>query len=268
MNKYKNIIKINRLFLFLISLLLVVFSCSVAVSSQDEQESNTDVRVTSVPKNLLVELFINADCATCPKAAFCLEDLTWGYEPGRVVLAEAHIWGDGHDTPETNARYDWYVGDGIKGTPDTFFNGMSERIQGLCCDCGDINENYDGYQQIIEKHLTEFSPISITANQSIYGGKMVIEGEISNVSHSLLQNLFISGIVYFEGDDTEFYYLVRDIFENQDICQLTPMEKRKFSFVSDLDLSELTDDELDRYYAVIFIQDKLSKEIIQSFLVQ
>jgi len=33
-----------------------------------------------------------------------------------------HIWGDGFDTTETNARYNWYTGDGKKGTPDTFFN--------------------------------------------------------------------------------------------------------------------------------------------------
>jgi len=179
-----------------------------------------------------------------------------------------HIWGDGLDTPETNARYNWYAGDGKKGTPDTFFNGMSERIQGLCCDCGDIDENFAGYQEIIENHLEVTSPINITAEQNICSGKMIIQGELSNAGHSMLQNLFISGVVYYEGDESKLFYLVKDIFEKQDICQLTPAEKREFSFISELDLNNLKDEELERYKVVIFVQDKLSKIILQSILLQ
>jgi hypothetical protein len=267
MKKYTNLTKIYKSFLSLTILFLLAFSFTFTITAQNSTGNNLDNQVEDVPKNLLIELFINIDCTTCPKAAFCLEDLAWGYDPGRVILTEFHIWDDGYDTPETNSRYDWYVGDGKKGTPDTFFNGMTQRIQGLCCDCGDINENYDGYQQIIEKHLGEISQLKITAEQNICSGKIIIQGEVSNTSHNLLQNLMLSGMVYYEGDDTKFYYLVKDIFERQDICQLTPMEKRKFSFVSELNLSKLEDSELERYYSIIFVQDKLSKEILQSFLV-
>jgi len=74
--------------------------------------------------------------------------------------------------------------------------------------------------------------------------------------------------VYYEGDESELFYLVKDIFENQDICQLAPMEEKKFSFVSDLDLSDVGESELERYYCVVFVQDKLTKEVLQSYLVQ
>src|SRR6056297_3991141 len=102
--------------LFFLILFLCIFSTSINAGIIREKLND---------KNVLIELFINADCTSCPKAAFCLEELAWSYEPGRVILVEAHIWGDGHDIPETNARYDWYAGDGVKGTPDAFFNGLS-----------------------------------------------------------------------------------------------------------------------------------------------
>jgi hypothetical protein len=269
MNKYKNINKNYKLLLLLIPIILL-FSLFLPVSSQDAADSKTNSQFasTSVPKNLLIELFINADCTTCPKAAFCLEELAWTYDPGKVILVEEHIWGDGHDIPETNARYDWYIGNGVKGTPDAFFNGLSERIQGLCCDCGDIEENVSAYQEIIDKQLDNNSPIKIHAEYSICGGKIIVQGDINNTSHSMLHNKLLSGMVYYEGDESELFYLVKDIFENQDICQLAPMEEKKFSFVSELDLSDVEDSELDRYYCVVFVQDKLTKEVLQSYLAQ
>jgi len=260
------------LFIIALAIGLLIF-CSFA---QIQQEENPTVALsnngfdnkTEVPRNLFIELFINAGCTACPKAAFCLEELAWSYDPGRVILVEAHIWGDGYDTPETNDRYNWYVGGGTKGTPDAFFNGLSDRVQGLCCNCGDIEENYIGYQQIIDKQLAETSPVEITAEQTICGDKMIIQGNIANRGHSLLRNMILSGMVYYEGDESELFYLVKDIFENQDICQLAPMEKKNFSFISGLDLGELGDDELNKLCSVVFIQDRLTKEVVQSFLIQ
>jgi hypothetical protein len=252
----------------IVFLLVIIIATSFLSYSQDSQKGQTGSNSSEVPKNVLIELFINADCNACPKAAFCLEELAWNYEPGQVILVEAHIWDDGYDIPETNSRYNWYVGDGKKGTPDAFFNGLSERIQGLCCNCGDINENIDGYQQIIEKELAKNSQFQISAEQGFFDGKMIVQGELSNLGHSLLKNLVIGGMVYYEGEESELFYLVKDIFENQDVCQLAPMEEKKFSFVSELDLSGLEESELDRYYGVVFIQDRLTKEVLQSYLVQ
>jgi len=247
---------------------LILFLPSFFVFAQNELEKKDSYIIPAeIPKNVLIELFINKGCSVCPKAAFCLEEIVWGYEPGKVILVESHIWGDGFDTPETNARYNWYAGDGPKGTPDAFLDGMADRMQGLCCDCGDIDENISAYQEIIEKHLSKTTPIKITAKQEIYGDKIIIEGEVANKSHSMLNNLFLSGIIYFEGDESEFFYLTKYIFENQDICQLAPLENRKFSFVADLELNKLEKIEQQKYRGVVFVQDKLSKEVLQSFLI-
>lgn len=266
--------KILLRLLILISIILSVSLLAFTNDAQNIQEENsglaaetTDDSSPGIPRNLLIELFINDGCTTCPKAAFCLEELAWSYKPGRVILVEEHIWSDGYDIPETNARYNWYVGDGRKGTPDAFFNGLSERIQGLCCSCGDIEENYAGYQQIIDKHLAETSPIEIIAEKSICNEKYIIQGNIINRSHSLIRNMILSGMLYYEGDESELFYLVRDIFDNQDICQLAPMEKRNFNFISNLDQKNLDNEESDKLLGIVFVQDRLTKEVIQSILI-
>ena len=265
MKKIKYIITIALILVGISSIVFVNFAQNKKTDG-NTQLSNKDNLNPGVPANVLIELFINTDCTTCPKAAFCLEELAWSAEPGRVILVEAHIWDDGFDIPQTNARYEWYTGSGVKGTPDAFFNGLSERVQGLCCDCGDIDKNTDAYQEIIDRHLAEPSSVEIEAIMETCSEKIIIQGSIVNRSHSLLHNLMLNGMVYYEGDESEFFYLVKDIFDEQDICQLAPLEEKKFSFVSHLDLSGIDDGELDRYYGVVFIQDKLTKEVLQTFL--
>ena len=222
----------------ILNVVLIIISINFAIALNFAQgQSNIDSTAgnqsnlnAGVPSNLLIELFINNDCTTCPKAAFCLEDLAWSYDPGRVILVEAHIWNDGYDIPQTNDRYAWYTGSGVKGTPDAFFNGLTERVQGLSCDSGDIDKNIAAYQEIIDKHLDTLSPIEIESIMEICSGKLIVQGSIINCSHSLLRNLMIGGLVYYEGDDSEFYYLVKDYFDEQDICQLY-LDEKKFSFI-------------------------------------
>lgn len=251
---------INNSFFFSAGLILLLLCLAMnSAGAEANQENN-------VSKNVFIELFLNADCSHCPKAAFCLEELAWSYDPGRVILVEAHIWGDGYDIPQTNERYNWYTEQGVQGTPDVFINGLTERVQGLGCECGDIDENYQIYQELIEQELPKTTPIEVYAEQVICGGKILVQGNLSNKGYSNLQNLVIAGIVYYEGDESEYFYLVKDIFDKQDICQFPPMDKRNFSFVSHLDLSNLEEDELKKYRTVIFVQDKVTKEILQSFL--
>lgn len=62
---------INSKTIFLIILVLIFF-CSVIINiAAAEQEEK-------IQKNVFIELFLNADCTHCPKAAFCLEELARG----------------------------------------------------------------------------------------------------------------------------------------------------------------------------------------------
>jgi len=83
--------EINSKSIFFIILTLIL-SCTliinIAAATAQEEKIN---------KNVFIELFLNADCTHCPKAAFCLEELAWSYESEWVILVKKHIWGDGYD---------------------------------------------------------------------------------------------------------------------------------------------------------------------------
>jgi len=153
-----------------ISIILIIFLLGLAgkgiftIGTLRVFAQNTDSIPKTVPPTVLVELFVQEGCLTCPTAEFCLEDLAWEYGTSKFILVQEHLWGDGYDTPETNARYKWYVGDDKKGTPDVFINGLTKRLQGLACDC--VEGNYECYKGAIDKELTRLSLLEISASKT------------------------------------------------------------------------------------------------------
>jgi len=149
------------MFIFLIIFLLTLSGNNI-LSPRIFAQNNDSPK--NVPRTVLVELFVQEGCLTCPTAEFCLEDLAWEYGTSKFILVQEHLWGDGYDTPETNARYDWYVGDGKKGTPDVFIDGLTKRFQGLSCDC--VEGNYECYKDAIDEELTRPSLLEISASKT------------------------------------------------------------------------------------------------------
>ncbi len=133
----------------------------------------------TVPRTVLVELFVQGSCTTCPTAEFCLEDLAWEYGTTKFILVQEHLWGDGYDTPENNARYNWYVGDGKRGTPDVFIDGLTKRLQGLACDC--VEGNYECYKNAIDEELTQPSLLELSASKIKIDPDYTIEGTVKNI---------------------------------------------------------------------------------------
>jgi len=134
-----------------ISIILMIFLLALLaiLSSLPRHLPEKSISPKTVPRTVLVELFVQGDCTTCPTAEFCLEDLAYEYGTSKFILVQEHLWGDGYDTPETNARYDWYVGDSKRGTPDLFIDGLTKRLQGLFCDC--VEGNYKCYKEAIDE---------------------------------------------------------------------------------------------------------------------
>ncbi|MCK4241214.1 MAG: hypothetical protein KAX30_06295, partial [Candidatus Atribacteria bacterium] len=100
--------KINQKISILI-FLIIFLSASNVFTVEVFAQNNDSPKI--VPRTVLVELFVQEGCLTCPTAEFCLEDLAWEYGTSKFILVQEHLWGDGYDTQETNARYNWYVGD-------------------------------------------------------------------------------------------------------------------------------------------------------------
>lgn len=148
------------IFIFLIIFLLALPNGNILTSPVFAQDTASP---KNIPRVVLVELFVREGCLSCPTAEFCLEDLAWEYGTKKLILVEEHLWGDGYDTTETNARYDWYVGvdSDKRGTPDVFINGLTRRFQGLACDC--VEGNYTCYKEAIDKELTQPPLVELSA---------------------------------------------------------------------------------------------------------
>lgn len=234
-------------------------------------QNTTDSLPQTVPRTVLVELFVQGGCLTCPTAEFCLEDLAWEYGTSQFILVQEHLWGDGYDTPETNARYDWYVGDGKKGTPDVFINGLTKRLQGLACEC--VEENYKCYKNAIDEELARPSLLEISASKTLHPDPLpniIIEGMVKNISDTPLKDLAVCGMVGKEGDEPGLYNYIVDIFPFQNMPLLLPGATFSFKFIPEISPApeSETDDEEEILHLVIFVQNTETKEILQALYIE
>jgi len=240
--------------MFLIIFLLTLSGNNVLTLQVFAQ--NTD-SPKNVPRTVLVELFVQEGCLTCPTAEFCLEDLAWEYGTAKLILVQ-----------ETNARYDWYVGNSKKGTPDVFINGLTKRFQGLSCDC--VEGNYECYKDAIDEELARPSLLEISANKTIINSQYIIEGTVKNISDTPLKDLAVCGMVGKEGDESGLYNYIQDIFPFQNMPTLLSGDTFNFKFIPEISLSleSETGDEKEPLHLVIFVQNTITKEILQALYVE
>ena len=263
--------KINQrisISIFLIIFLLVLTSGDIfTIGTPGVFAQNTNSPKT-VPRVVLVELFVQESCLTCPTAEFCLEDLAWEYGTTKFILVQEHLWGDGYDTVETNTRYNWYVGDGKKGTPDVFINGLTKRLQGLSCDC--VEGNYECYKDAIDEELTRPSLLELSASKIKVEPDYIIEGTVKNISDIPLKDLAVCGMVGKEGDESGLYNYIQDIFPFQNMPPLLPGETFSFKFVTEISFAPESeaDEEKETLHLVMFVQNTETKEILQSLYVE
>ena len=275
------------IFIFLIIFLLVLPNGNILTSPVFAQDTASP---KSVPRVVLVELFVREGCLSCPTAEFCLEDLAWEYGTTKVILVEEHLWGDGYDTTETNARYDWHVGSDKKGTPDVFINGLTKRLQGLACDC--VEGNYTCYKKAIDEELTQPPLVELSAvktphpnplpqgerektKESPQGEKeeekvlnIIIEGTVKNISDTFLKDLAVCGMVSKERDESGLYCYAQDIFPFQNIPLLLPDHTFNFKFTSEISLDQEDDREKEKLHFIVFVQNLETKKVLQSFYVE
>jgi hypothetical protein len=260
--------KINQkisILIFLIIFLLILSGNNILIPrafAQDNDSSKT------VPRTVLVELFVQEGCLTCPTAEFCLEDLAWEYGTSKFILVQEHLWGDGYDTAETNARYNWYVGDSKKGTPDVFINGLTKRLQGLFCDC--VEGNYECYKDAIDKELTRPSLLELSVSKTLIESDYTIEGTVKNISDIPLKDLAVCGMMGKEGDVPGLYNYIQDIFPFQNMSTLLPRAAFNFKFVPEISLApeSETDEGGEVLHLVVFVQSLETKEILQALYIE
>jgi hypothetical protein len=254
------------IFIFLIIFLLIFFGNNILTPQIFAQ--NTDSTSKTVSRTVLVELFVQGSCTTCPTAEFCLEDMAWEYGTTKFILVQEHLWGDGYDTAETNARYNWYVGDGKKGTPDVFIDGLTKRLQGLACDC--VEGNYECYKNAIDEELTQPSLLELSASKIKIDTDYTIEGTVKNISDIPLKDLAVCGMAGREGDESGLYNHIQNIFPFQNMPTLLPGETFSFKFVPEISLTPESevDDGKEVLYLIIFVQNLETKEVLQALYIE
>lgn len=254
---------------FSIILLLVLASSGLfTLGALGVFAQNIDFPPQIVPRTVLVELFVQGSCLTCPTAEFCLEDLAYEYGTTKLILVQEHLWGDGYDTAETNARYDWYVGDGKKGTPDVFIDGLTKRLQGLSCDC--VEGNYECYKDAIDEEIARPSLLELSASKTIIEPDCIIEGTVKNISDTPLKDLAVCGMVGKEGDESGLYNYIQDIFPFQNMPALLPEATFNFKFIPEISLAPKSevDEKEEVLHLVIFVQNLKTKEVLQALYVE
>ena len=257
----------EKKFIFIFLIIFLLTSSGNNILTPQVFAQNTDFP-KNVPRTVLVELFVQGGCLTCPTAEFCLEDLAWEYGTSQFILVQEHLWGDGYDTPETNARYDWYVGEGKKGTPDVFIDGLTKRLQGLSCDC--VEGNYECYKDAIDEELARPSLLEISASKILIESDYIIEGTVKNISETPLKDLAVCGMVGKEGDESGLYNYIQDIFPFQNMPTLLPGGTFSFKFIPETSLASESeiDGEEEILHLVIFVQNLKTKEILQALYVE
>jgi len=279
----------EKIFIFLFLIIFFLILSGNNILSPRIFAQNNDSPPQTVPRTVLAELFVQEGCPTCPTAEFCLEDLAWEYGTTKLILVQEHLWGDGYDTPETNARYNWYVGDGKKGTPDLFIDGLTKRFQGLSCEC--VEGNYECYKDAIDEELTRPSLLELTAVKTPHPNPLpqeekeedkegdlveenvlniIIEGTVKNVSDTPLKNLVVCGMVGKEGDEPGLYNYIQDIFPFQNMSSLLPGATFNFKFVPEISLTleSGTDEKGEVLHLVVFVQNTVTKEVLQALFIE
>ena len=258
--------------IFILIFLIIFLSASNVFNLEVFAQSNNSTPKT-VPRTVLVELFVQGSCLTCPTAEFCLEDLAYEYGTTQFILVQEHLWGDGYDTEETDARYNWYVGDSKKGTPDVFINGLTKRLQGLSCDC--VEGNYECYKDAIDEELSRLSLLELTAIKIKTPhpnplSNIIIEGTVKNISDIPLKDLAVCGMVGREGDDPGLYNYIQDIFPFQNMPTLLPGTTFSFKYIPEISLApeSKVDEEGEVLHLLVFVQNLETKEVLQALYIE
>jgi hypothetical protein len=114
----------------------------------------------------------------------------------------------------------------------------------------------------LEAELSKDSKVVITVKRMTVGINSILQGSVTNVSSSPLQDLTINGMAFRDRKESGFRYSVVDIFEEQKvtIAILNPKEVQKFEMViPGIDWDGLN------LHGVIFVQAEqgATKEILQ-----
>ena len=256
-----------------------VGSYNVTVEVSDGELIDTQsftITINPSPKRVvMLELFEGPECGRCKVMHSDIVRLRQEYGFDELVILEEYGWDTSQYTGwginDVKSRYYGYLHYlGIDGHfPDAYFNGINQTVHY-------DDSGYNNYKAAIEAELATTAKIYITANYSISGRIVSINGNIANISSSTLNNLVVEAMVY-ENSVYSGYrkynvdHVVRDIITNEEsgesIISFSPGESHEFSLTSSY-LSNVHD--MSNIHVVVYVQapNSSTKEILQALYVE
>jgi len=253
------------------------YGVTVEVSDGDlnDTQSFTITIIPSPKRVVMFELFEGPACSRCKVVHSDIVRLRQEYGFDELVVLEEYGWDTSQYTGwginDVKSRYYEYLHYlGIDGHfPDAYFNGINQTVHY-------DGSGYNNYKAAIEAELAKPAKINITANYSVSGRTVSINGNITNINPSALNNLVVEAMIYENSVYSEYRnydvdHVVRDIITHEEsgesITSFSPGESHEFSLTSSY-LSNVHD--MNNIHVVVYVQapNSSTKEILQVLYVE
>jgi len=222
---------------------------------------------------VMFELFESPACTRCRAVHPDIVKLRQEYGFDELVILEEYGldntgWGV-YAVLNRFIEYHNYSND-YSGYPDAYFNGLSQTVH------HSDGEGYYNYKAAIEKELAKTARIAITATYSVIGQMVNINGNITNISSDVLNNLVVEAMVYEDSVYSPFFgqnvdHVVRDIITYEEsgetIASFAPEESHEFSLTSS-SLGNVHN--MSNIHVVVYVQlpNSSTKEILQALYLE
>jgi len=125
----------------------------------------------------------------------------------------------------------------------------------------------DSLREKLKEELSKEAQVVIDVKRMTEGDDAILQGNVTNISSSPLQNLTINGMVFKDNHECGFHYSVVDIFEEQKvfIAHLNPNEIHQFEML----IPGINWDGF-HLHGVVFVQAEqgTAKEILQAVYIE
>ena len=218
-----------------------------------------------INKVVLLEDFANVSCQPCVGSNLFIKSLTREvYGPEKLVAVKYHTFFPGPNDPLYTANKPLY--DSKISFYNVFF-APTTIIDGL------ERPDTSALRQKIDTRLTTAPPFEIIVTDTFISGSYYIDVRVNSLSTIDLTNLMLEAAVIEEeiefdnapgsNGETKFYDVARKILPQIDGLSLADVQQSG-SNIMDIEDDLLESWQTNKLNVVVFIQNKLSKEVLQA----
>ncbi len=229
---------------------LVLLSCSEA----PVREFETYERV------VLCELFTHIRCTYCPYAAKTLDSLEKEFNDSIAIIAyHRRRLGDTLSPSYVENRANFYYSDNVE--PTVFFDGDGPiRTE-------DPQANYSTYKGKIEEKRVKRPPLLLYIVDSLFANTLKLKTTIVKADTVNFDSLYLLFVLTEDsvrcflpgGSDSLFQKVMRLMWPDE---QGVPLRITSDTLIAEWTLPWRQDWQKERFQLVVFIQDKVSKEVL------